>query len=1042
MKKSYATIGLLLPLLWLLLPMTLLAQSLPANFQRVQVVNGLSSPTALAFLPDGRILVAEQGGKLRIIKNGSLLSTPVLTVSTTSGGERGLLGIAVDPDFNNNRNIYIYYTHTTGPHNRVSRYTLTGDVAGSETPILDLPNLGALFHNGGGLIFGKDGKLYVSVGDNKLGDNSQDLDSYLGKILRINTDGSVPAGNPFSGGAVRSRVWAYGLRNPFTTSVDPVSGKFYINEVGDAKWEEIDDATASGRNFGWPAQEGLCSGSCSGITNPIHYYRINRTASPPDGEGCSINGGTFFNGAISNYPAAYNGKYFFLDYCGGWINYLNPARTSFATGLGGGLVYIKQGLDGNLYYLSRNSSALFKVIYTGTQAPAISTQPQSIAVPQGQTATFNVIATANPAPTYQWRKNGSNISGATAATYAKANVQYADSGLYSVVVTNSAGSVTSNNARLTVTSPNNLPVATITAPVNNGKFRAGDVITYAGTGTDAEDGTLPASAFRWWVDFHHANHIHPGPQLRDSVKNGTFTISAEGHTETDIWYRIYLAVKDSRGEWDTSYVELFPVTSRLTLATQPAGLQLKLNSVPITTPDTQEGLSGMVRPLEAPSPQVLNGTTYIFDRWAHGGNRVQSITVGDQDTTFLAYFKAGQPAQDLTPVQDAYVRDGSNAAIKHGVTDSAFLITKVSPAGQLNNAREAYLTFELDTTDIRGVSSAVLQLYGNVDGTAAPTVPVSVYPVSNTTWSETAITWNNKPASGTTALATTTINNGSAVYYSWDITSYVKSERALGHKLISLVLKSQQAHDPRIFFNSKEAGANVPKLRIIPDSGVAPACIPATASGDDGNVAANAIDGDLNTRWSASGNPQWLKLCLGNTATVNGIQIAFFKGDARRALFDIQTSTDDNNWNTVATGLQSSGTSVNFENFSFNAVTSKYIRIVGHGNNVNDWNSYAEVKVNTTGNAPAVKTTAPVTLHVFPNPVGEQFTLQYQLTGNGYTTLGIYDMSGKLVQMPINGQLTAGAYTKTISTANIPAGIYVIKLVHNGKAVTKKLIKE
>lgn len=350
------------------------AQTLPANFQRVLVTGGLNRPTVLAFTPDGRLLIGNQGGQLLVYKNGALLSTPALSLSVISDNERGLIGLAVDPNFATNKFIYIYYTHPTGPHNRVSRFTLNGDIAGNEVAILDLPTLGQPFHNGGSLTFGKDGKLYVGVGDNKINSTPQNLDSYFGKVLRINTDGSVPAGNPFTGGAARSRVWAYGLRNPWTSGTDPVSGKIYINEVGEnagSGWEEINDATTAGRNFGWPTYQGNCT-NCPGVTNPVYTYPIERGSTV--GRGCAINGGTFLDGSISNYPAQYHGKYFFHDYCNPWVDFINPAagatRNGFGTALGGNLTNIEQGTDGNLYYISRNNNSVYKIVYTGAAASA------------------------------------------------------------------------------------------------------------------------------------------------------------------------------------------------------------------------------------------------------------------------------------------------------------------------------------------------------------------------------------------------------------------------------------------------------------------------------------------------------------------------------------------------------------------------------------------------------------------------------------------------------------------------------------------------
>src|SRR5437588_9741604 len=164
------------------------AATLPAGFAETQVANGLTSPTAMDFAPDGRLFVCLQGGQLRVIKNGTLLATPFLTVTVDSSGERGLLGVAFDPNFATNNFIYIYYTVPGSPaHNRVSRFTASGDVAvaGSEFVLLNLNNLsGATNHNGGAIHFGPDGKLYIAVGENANPSNAQTLSNLLGKVLR------------------------------------------------------------------------------------------------------------------------------------------------------------------------------------------------------------------------------------------------------------------------------------------------------------------------------------------------------------------------------------------------------------------------------------------------------------------------------------------------------------------------------------------------------------------------------------------------------------------------------------------------------------------------------------------------------------------------------------------------------------------------------------------------------------------------------------------------------------------------------------------
>ncbi|MBO9635177.1 MAG: cellulase family glycosylhydrolase [Chitinophagaceae bacterium] len=171
----------------------------------------------------------------------------------------------------------------------------------------------------------------------------------------------------------------------------------------------------------------------------------------------------------------------------------------------------------------------------------------------------------------------------------------------------------------------------------------------------------------------------------------------------------------------------------------------------------------------------------------------------------------------LTPEADAYVRDGTNADITHGTTDPTLLITKVSPAGQLNNARESYLRFDLST--VTGtVSAATLRVYGKVDLTTVPSVPIGVYAVANTTWSESALTWNNKPASGA-GLDTNTVTNTAYAYITWDVTNYVQSEIAAAHNKVSFAMKSLVAHDPRVFWNSKEFGSNPPQLVVQTSTG-------------------------------------------------------------------------------------------------------------------------------------------------------------------------------------------------------------------------------
>ncbi|HET9785619.1 MAG TPA: PQQ-dependent sugar dehydrogenase, partial [Pyrinomonadaceae bacterium] len=288
------------------------AATVPAGFTDSLVAAGLTNPTAMALAPDGRIFVCQQNGALRVIKNGALLATPFLTVTVDSSGERGLLGIAFDPNFVSNQLVYIYYTATTPTiHNRISRFTASGDVAlaGSEVIVMDLPSLStATNHNGGALHFGPDGQLYVAVGDNANGANAQSLSTRLGKMLRITSTGAIPTDNPFFNQTTGDNraIWALGVRNPFTFSFQAGVGRMFINDVGQNTWEEINDGIA-GSNYGWPTCEGFCNPPNPNFRDPIFAY-MN------DGSTCAITGGAFYNPQIIQFPSNFVGRYFFADF--------------------------------------------------------------------------------------------------------------------------------------------------------------------------------------------------------------------------------------------------------------------------------------------------------------------------------------------------------------------------------------------------------------------------------------------------------------------------------------------------------------------------------------------------------------------------------------------------------------------------------------------------------------------------------------------------------------------------------------------------------
>ncbi|MEW6683412.1 MAG: PQQ-dependent sugar dehydrogenase [Nitrospirota bacterium] len=338
------------------------------------VVSGLSNPlllTAPAF--DPRLFIVEQPGRIRIVENGALLPTSFLDLvgQISSGGERGLLGLAFHPSYAANGFFYVYYTAPNGDIT-VERYTVSADPnlanEGSAHLILSVAHSTQTNHNGGMLAFGTDGKLYIGTGDGGGGgdpdENGQNPNTLLGKLLRLDVDAgdpyAIPPDNPFVGTpGARGEIWALGLRNPWRWAFDRTAGRLYIADVGQSAWEEVNvvSATTAGANYGWDIMEGFhCyepSSGCdqSGLTLPVIEYG--------HAEGCSITGGFVYRGAA--IPSL-QGTYFYADYCDGWVRsfrYANGAATEqreWAFGSLGSILSFGEGADGELYILSANGT--------------------------------------------------------------------------------------------------------------------------------------------------------------------------------------------------------------------------------------------------------------------------------------------------------------------------------------------------------------------------------------------------------------------------------------------------------------------------------------------------------------------------------------------------------------------------------------------------------------------------------------------------------------------------------------------------------------
>ncbi len=672
-----------LPALWpilfffLLLVLTWLssaasAATLPSGFSETRIATGMASPTAMAFAPDGRLFICLQGGQLRVVKNGSLLPTPFLTVNVNSSGERGLLGVAFDPDFASNGFVYVYYTTASSPiHNRVSRFTASAanpDVvaAGSEVQLLNLPALSsATNHNGGAIHFGGDGRLYIAVGDNATPSNAPSLNTTLGKVLRIAADGSIPGDNPFVSQTtgINQAIYARGLRNPFNFAVDRTNGRIHVNDVGQDSWEEV-NLLGAGVNFGWPQTEGPNPPGVTGVRYPIHAYQNA-------GSNCAITGAAFYRPTTQAFPSAFAGRYFFGDFCGGFIRMLSPPNydtaAGFATGIGS-LVDIQVNSNGELWYLARGGGDVFRVRFTGAVAPTITSHPSNVTVAAGQSASFAVAASGTAPLSYQWQRNGVVISGATSPTFTLPSPTAADNGaVFRAMVSNSAGSVLSNPATLTVLS-NAAPIGNISWPQDGATYGGGQLIRFFGDATDPEDGPLPASAFTWRVDFHHDDHTHPHVAAFGNATVGEFTAATRGETSANVFYRIVLTVRDSAGLTNTVTRDIRPRTSVVRLESNVAGAQLTLDGAPITAPLQFTGVEGVIREIGVVSPQTTGGIAYEFVSWSDGGAVTHEVSTPVADTTYTALL---QQAAATTVFSDNFEAEsgwtltpGANAAIR------------------------------------------------------------------------------------------------------------------------------------------------------------------------------------------------------------------------------------------------------------------------------------------------------------------------------------------------------------------------------------------
>jgi len=443
------------------------------TMQTTPFATSFNSPVGITNCGDSRLFVVERAGRIIVMNaNGVKETVPFLDIDSLvhpGNDERGLLGLAFDPDYLSNGNFYVYFIDNSG-NSQIARYSRSSsnpnlaDANSRQNVMTVIQPAGFINHKGGNLDFGADGYLYCGFGDGgDSGDplnNSQNGQTFLGKLIRIDVSTlpySIPPSNPFVGTGSLGEIWATGLRNPWRWSFDRINNNLWIADVGEGNWEEINyqpAASVGGENYGWRCYEGDVEYDISGCLSQSSYdFPVYAYPHSGPNSGCSATGGYVYRG--TSYKSLF-GKYIFSDYCSGniWSLDENYNFVDYGT-FGFGIASFGEDINGELYIANVSNGNIYKISTNECQPVAFITNPD---ISYLCTTPVTLNALQGIGLTYQWLRNDHPIPGGTLPSYSP-NVP----SNYKVVVTNAGGCKDTSAIKQVI---NNKPLATVTGNNN------------------------------------------------------------------------------------------------------------------------------------------------------------------------------------------------------------------------------------------------------------------------------------------------------------------------------------------------------------------------------------------------------------------------------------------------------------------------------------------------------------------------------------------------------------------------------------------------